>query len=65
MTEPEAITLAAEQADRRRALAAELLAADPPPVESVTERLRRTHTKQRADRAERRGQLDVNATGDR
>lgn len=49
----------AEQADRRRAEADALLAANPPMVESVTERLRRTHAKQQARRAERAGRLDV------
>lgn len=51
---------AAEQADRRRARAEADLAENPPVVESVTERLRRTHAEQQRKRAE-----GLDAGGDR
>ncbi len=56
-SEAEVLRIAAEQADARRARA-EHAAVDIRP-ESTTERLRRTHAEQRADRAERVGQLNV------
>ncbi len=63
MTESEQVALQVgtilAQVEARRAEAERLLAENPPVVESVTERLRRTNAKQLADRAERAGRLDV------
>jgi hypothetical protein len=63
MTEPEQVALQVgtilAQVEARRAEAERLLAENPPVVESVTERLRRVDAKQRRDRAERVGRLDV------
>ncbi len=59
MTEPEAVALAAAQADARRAAAEARLAENPPVVESVTDLLRERLGRQVARRAEQRGQLDV------
>ncbi len=59
MTEPEAVALAAAQADARRAAAEARLVEDPPPVESVSDLLRERLGRQVARRAQERGQLDA------